>query len=215
MLGVSLKGDGHNGDLNVTGIFERRSFVNVCPRARENSLASRRMRLSHSVIFKLDTISPCPPLLGFGPHMSFISICRNCETFTTMDCDRFHKLNFTVALGGEEAVAHHLLIVTVPDTSIRGCLTVLRQFWYLHKKWILYFWDFIVLKVEMKKCVCERSVWVFLGHITKLFHVKVSFKVIGFCVSINLLIFRLAPVLNGLSELCCQSLHLKLHSWIF
>lgn len=99
--GVGLKGDGHNGDLNVTGIFEWRSFVNVCPWARENSLPSRRMSLSHSVIFKLDSISPCPPLLSFGPHMSFISICRNCETFTTMDCDRFHKPNFTVALGGK------------------------------------------------------------------------------------------------------------------
>lgn len=97
--GVDLKGNGHNGDLNVTGNFRLRSFVPVCPQAIENSLPSRRMSLSHSVIFKLGSISPCPPLLGFGPHMSFISICRNCETFTTMDCDRFHKLNFTVAPG--------------------------------------------------------------------------------------------------------------------
>lgn len=127
MLGVSLEGDGHNSDLNVTGIFERLSFVNVCPWARENSLPSRRMSLSHSVIFKLDSISPCPPLLCFGPHMSFISICRNCETFTTMDCDRFHKLNFTVALGGGRGSAHHLLILTVPDTSIRGCLSAIAN----------------------------------------------------------------------------------------
>lgn len=79
-------------------------------------------------MFKLDSISPCPPLLSFGPHTNFISICRNCETFTTMDCDRFHKLNFTVALGevgggGGAAPPHHLLIVTVPSTSIRVCLS--------------------------------------------------------------------------------------------
>lgn len=126
MLGVSLRGDGHSGDLNVTGIFEQRSFVNVCQRSRENPRPSERISLSHSVIFKLDSISPCPPLLSFGPHMSFISICRNCETFTTMDCDRFHNLNFTVALGGRGS-AHHLLIATVPGTSIRGCLSAIAQ----------------------------------------------------------------------------------------
>lgn len=38
-------------------------------------------------IFKLDSIILWPPPLGFGPHMSFTGICRNCETFNTMDCD--------------------------------------------------------------------------------------------------------------------------------
>lgn len=82
-----------------------------------------------TVIFKLDSISPCPPLLGFGPHMTFISICRNCETFSTMDCDRIHKLSFTVALGGGggRGSAYHLLIMTVPGTSIIGCLSAIAN----------------------------------------------------------------------------------------
>lgn len=102
MLGVSLAGDGHNGDLNVIGIFQLRSFVSICPQARENSLPSRRMSLSHTVSFLNWTRFLHARLCSvFGPHMSFISICRNCETFTTMDCDRFHKLNFTVALRGK------------------------------------------------------------------------------------------------------------------
>ena len=91
-----LTGDGHNGDLNVTGTHLWTSVL----RPEENSLPSEWMGLSQSAIFKLDSISLHSPLLSFGPHMSFISVCRNCETFTTMDSDRFHELNFTVALGG-------------------------------------------------------------------------------------------------------------------
>lgn len=95
-------------------------------RGPEKTLCPLEGWVCHSVIFKLDSISPNPPLLNFGPHMRFISICRNCETFTTMDCDRFHKLNFTVAFGGGGS-AHHLLMVTIPDTSIRGCLSAIAN----------------------------------------------------------------------------------------
>lgn len=95
-------------------------ICDCCPQARE---MAHRQWVCYPVIFKLDSISPYPSLLGFGPHMSFISICRNRETFTTMDCDRFHNLSFTVALGGRGS-AYHLLIVTVPGT-IRHCLSAI------------------------------------------------------------------------------------------
>lgn len=127
-----LKGDGHNGDLNVTGISERGSFVNVVRGPEKwptDNIHNEPQWVCDTVIFKLDSISPCPPLLGFGPHMTFISICRNCETFSTMDCDRIHKLSFTVALGGGggRGSAYHLLIMTVPGTSIIGCLSAIAN----------------------------------------------------------------------------------------
>lgn len=39
MCGVRPIGGGHNGGLNVTGIFELGSFVNVCPGARQKRCA--------------------------------------------------------------------------------------------------------------------------------------------------------------------------------
>lgn len=45
-----------------------------------------------------------------------------------MDCDSFHRRSFTVALGGggvggRRGSASHLLTVTVPGTSMTGCLS--------------------------------------------------------------------------------------------
>lgn len=90
--------------MSLASLSRTHLCLSVCLQARESSVPCRRMSLSHSVTFKLDSASLCPASLSFGPHMSFISICRNCETFTTTDCDRFHKLDFffiTVALGGK------------------------------------------------------------------------------------------------------------------
>lgn len=115
---LSLSGDGHNGDLNVTGICERRLIWGCCPSARETIRGQWVCN-----IFKLGFISHCPPLLGFGPHMRTVSICPKCETFAIMDCGRFYRLSFTVALRGRGS-ASHLLTVTVPATSIMGCLSV-------------------------------------------------------------------------------------------
>ena len=103
------------------------------------------------VIFKLDSISLCPPLRSFGPHMSFISICRNCETFTTMDCDRFHKLNFTVALGGKKQCSPSVdcdctrhFHETQPFCN---CLQFYDSYGIFYKKQKMWF----VLEVEVKK----------------------------------------------------------------
>lgn len=95
--------------------------------------------MSHNELVTLSPSLAACPLLVFGSHMSFISIFRDCETFATTECDRFHKLSFTVAQGGRGS-AYHLLIVTVPGTSIRGWLSAIAQvLWescYLYWKWI-------------------------------------------------------------------------------
>lgn len=120
--GVILKGNGHNGDLNVTGNFRLRSFVPVCPRAIENSLPSRRMSLSHGVIFKLGSISPCPPCSVLDltwASLAFAGTVRHLPPWIVTD---FTSSILLLPWGGG-AVLRHLLIVTVPGTSIRSILS--------------------------------------------------------------------------------------------
>lgn len=75
-----------------------------CPWAlRQTSTMRHNEFVTLSFLNWTPFLSDCP-LLAFGPHMSFISIFRNRETFATTECDRFYRLSFTVALGGGEAV---------------------------------------------------------------------------------------------------------------
>lgn len=92
-------GHWHNGSLNVTGFFFTCVQVLVCKPEKKRILGPPQEEEIVCVGPKLD---PIVTLLNSGPHMRSISICRNCETFTTMNCDRFHKLSFSVARGGSQ-----------------------------------------------------------------------------------------------------------------
>lgn len=123
--GATLRRDRHNGSLNVNGFFFTYVQVSVCRPEKRDLFVPHRIKKLLVSVFKLDSIYARS---NSGPHMSSISICRNCETFTTMDCDRFHKLSFSVALGGGRVGStHHLLIVTVPNTFISSWLSAVTN----------------------------------------------------------------------------------------
>lgn len=79
-----------------------------------------------SVIFRLYSSPslPYPPLLEFGPHMSFISILHELRGICHHGLWQISQAQFYCGPGGVwggRGSAHHLLTVTVRSRSLRGC----------------------------------------------------------------------------------------------
>lgn len=113
-----LSGDGHNGDLNVTGICERRHIWGCCPSARETICG-------HWVcnIFKLAFISHCPSRSVLDLTWEPLAFAWNVRHLPSWIVADFTGTVLLLPSGGRGS-ASHLLTVTVPATSIMGCLSV-------------------------------------------------------------------------------------------
>lgn len=101
-------------------IFQWHSFMNICRRARGNSVPCRRMSFTLSFLNWSPSLPayPCSVLDLAWASLAFAGNARHLPTWIVTD----FTSSILLLPRRRRGSAHHLLIVTVLGISIRGCL---------------------------------------------------------------------------------------------
>lgn len=105
---------------------------------------------------------PCSVLDLTWASLAFAGTARHLPPWIVTD---FTSSILLLPWGGGRGSAHHLLILTVPDTSIRGCLSAIANspITILLSTPEMDYWDLIVLEIEVKKWLFFK-IWIVIGH---------------------------------------------------